>query len=363
MGFKQTINKMLSLCLAGVIASTAVPLQTAYAKYAGDGTGGDGVSSGQWRANWRDTHQGVRVSIVDADGNNMLSGRKDYTAVDILFSKPPADGIGHKMRGNKFEPFNLDGVTTKEIPVGMLNNLLNKAIDSSPIHKQKHLTPYTTLYPREYSGMPPALTTKRGAIAGNGNAVKEFFINGKLGKYTVSSDYTISSDRLPGYKPPTNGPGSDSSIKYIDTPYGKKTEQWLKEHYTELSGIKDANYFKQYAIASEKGRIDANKAISLSKADKLYQNAIHKLISSVRDTGTGKKADSTIKDINLAYEGLMWTLPEYYSGKVTYEGLRLNNNAVSEPVKRANMLYANALRVANSQSYNKQTKIATLEGE
>lgn len=76
--------------------------------------------------------------------------------------------------------------------------------------------------------------------------------------------------------------------------------------------------------------------------------------------GTGKNVGSTIENINSAYEGLMWTLTDYYAGKISYEGLRLNNNAVLEPVKRANIFYANALRVANSQSYNKQTKIATL---
>lgn len=54
MGFKQTLNRILSLSLAGVIASTLVPLQPidVYG-YTGD----DGVSSGQWRANWRDTHK------------------------------------------------------------------------------------------------------------------------------------------------------------------------------------------------------------------------------------------------------------------------------------------------------------------
>lgn len=211
------------LTLVSMLPNLPITPQIAYADesngYVGDGDGNVGLSDGLFRANWNDIQQGVRVSIVDADMNNMLAGQKPYTAIDIVFSAPPSTSNGFIMVGNKFEDPKGSGTNTYILPVGLLNNLLNISIqDSGGIHNQALLQTYTVKYPKQYEGMPRPILGTAGNTVGNGEQVKQFFIAGELGSFTSSGGGTH-------YKPVVSIPGiSDpdkdrfmKSLKYTNS--------------------------------------------------------------------------------------------------------------------------------------------------
>lgn len=182
--FTRAVTGILSLSM---IAALVVP---SYASYTGSGGGSDAATgSGSWSL----SKQGVRVSIVDKNGNTVLegtSGGKNYTAIDILFSDP---GSVSSMGGNKFQGAN-DGYTIP-IGVGSLNALLNNAIEANKyLSDLKKLTEYRDEngliinYPKSYEGLPVPMLDGNGAnsFVGNGEAVKNFFIKGSLGSFTIS---------------------------------------------------------------------------------------------------------------------------------------------------------------------------------
>lgn len=179
------MRKILTRAVTGILSlsmifSLAVP---AYASYTGSGGGSGSLDgSGSWWVN----KQGVRVSIVDKNGNTVLtggSGQLDYTAIDILFR---STGSVSKMTGNKLQGAN-DGYTIP-ISVGALNALINRAIDANKyLSNLKKLPTYSENYPDSYSGLPlPILENENGKYVGNGEAVKNFFIKGSLGSFTIS---------------------------------------------------------------------------------------------------------------------------------------------------------------------------------
>ena len=70
----RLLTRLTSLTLSAIILATALPIVPSITVQADDGyTGvGDGKNGGfnsGWRANWNANQQGVRVSIVDHDGN------------------------------------------------------------------------------------------------------------------------------------------------------------------------------------------------------------------------------------------------------------------------------------------------------
>lgn len=209
----KIIQKTIAMLLVLTTLFTMIP-QVAFASkkgeskggkngYVGDGDGDVGLSGGAYRANWNDVQQGVRISIVDPDMNNMLSGQKPYTAIDVLFSKPPSGSEGLVMTGNKFENYAASGTNTKKIGVGALNNLLNKAIQSSGgIHQQSLLPTYETNYPKKYQGMPRPILGSGSNTIGNGSQVKQFFIAGELGQFISSG----GSGGHSSYKPVVSVP-------------------------------------------------------------------------------------------------------------------------------------------------------------
>ena len=94
MNIRKAYHRWMSAFLAFMMVATMIPTSlfqstdsTAYgATVIGGGGGITGTSSnGKWRANWLPNQQGVRISIVDNDGNIVL---KNYDAVDIVFSAP-----------------------------------------------------------------------------------------------------------------------------------------------------------------------------------------------------------------------------------------------------------------------------------
>lgn len=175
--YTRVITGILSLSM---IFSLVVP---AYADYNGSGSGSGSLNgSGSWWVN----KQGVRVSIVDKNGNTVLSGTsggKNYTSIDIVFS--PLSANSTTLSGNKFQGMN-DG-DTLGIGVGSLNLLINKAIDANKyLSNLKKLPTYSENYPDSYSGLPLPILYENGNYVGNGEAVKNFFIKGSLGSFTIS---------------------------------------------------------------------------------------------------------------------------------------------------------------------------------
>ena len=175
---RSKATRVLVFALAVLMTLTSIPFE-AFA-YVGGGDGDNNTSNGgAWGGNWLSSHQGVRVSIVDADGNNMMQG--GHSAVDIVFAQPSADRL--EMTGNKFEPMK-NGKDTYIIPVGLLNVMLNDAIrGSNGLHKQKELKEYRTSsgkidpIPSNYEGLPLPMIYPNGSntLTGNGEAVKAFF--------------------------------------------------------------------------------------------------------------------------------------------------------------------------------------------
>lgn len=71
---RKILTRITSLTLSAIILATALPIVPSITVQADDGYtgGGDGNNGGfnsGWRANWNANQQGVRVSIVDHDGN------------------------------------------------------------------------------------------------------------------------------------------------------------------------------------------------------------------------------------------------------------------------------------------------------
>lgn len=179
------MRKILTRITTGLLSlsmifSLVVP---AYADYNGSGSGSGSLDgSGSWWVN----KQGVRVSIVDKNGNTVLkgtSGGKNYTAIDIVFSPLAANST--TLSGNKFQGMS-DGDNLL-IGVGMLNALINRAIDANKyLSELKKLPTYSENYPDSYSGLPLPILYEGNKYVGNGEAVKEFFIKGSLGSFTIS---------------------------------------------------------------------------------------------------------------------------------------------------------------------------------
>lgn len=230
--FTRAVTGILSLSM---IATLIVP---SYASYTGSGGGSDAATgSGSWSI----SKQGVRVSIVDKNGNTVLSGTsggKNYTAIDILFSNPT--GKVQIMTGNKFQGMSDGGQLG--IGVGALNTLLNRAIDAnSHLSNLKKLKTYTEYFPDSYEGLPVPMLEGNGAnsFVGNGEAVKNFFIKGSLGSFTISS--VTYNPSLPSINTGSGGSGSSgggggynngsvSSGAKIKTVYGYVTKSWLNNH-------------------------------------------------------------------------------------------------------------------------------------
>lgn len=231
------MRKILTRITTGLLSlsmlfSLVVP---AYADYNGSGSGSGSLNgSGSWWVN----KQGVRVSIVDKNGNTVLSGgsgQTDYTSIDIIFSQ--LNGTVLNLTGNKFQGSS-DGKIL-QIGVGALNNLINKAIDANKyLSELKKLPTYSELYPDSYSGLPLPILYENGNYVGNGEAVKNFFIKGSLGSFTISS--VTYNPSLPSINTGSGSSGSSSSGGYnngsvssgtkIKTVYGYVTQSWLNNH-------------------------------------------------------------------------------------------------------------------------------------
>lgn len=70
---RRLLTRLTSLTLSAIILVTALPITPTLTAKAvdvvGGGDGNNGGFNSGWRANWNANQQGVRVSIVDHDGN------------------------------------------------------------------------------------------------------------------------------------------------------------------------------------------------------------------------------------------------------------------------------------------------------
>lgn len=180
---------VLSLIMVAAMFPTS-----AYAdnNYTGGGTGDEGYGTGVWRANWNEKQLGVRVSIVDHEGNIVLEDSKTGKpyVVDILFSEPSGLSTNNilYMKGNKFqEPEGVDGQGVKIVTTWSLNECMNNAIESNSALSHLSLLKTKDESNGIYTGLPVPIINKGGSWEGNGQEVKEFFISGSIGVFNSGS--------------------------------------------------------------------------------------------------------------------------------------------------------------------------------
>ena len=189
----ERLNRAISLVLSLLMLMTLFPT-SAYAdnNYTGGGTGDEGYGTGVWRANWNEKQLGVRVSIVDHEGNIVLEDGetgKPYV-VDILFSEPSGLSTNNILYfyGNKFQDWDgVDGQGVKIVTTWSLNECMNNAIESNSALSHLSLLKTKDESNGTYTGLPVPIINKGGSWKGNGQEVKEFFISGSIGVFNSGS--------------------------------------------------------------------------------------------------------------------------------------------------------------------------------
>ncbi len=161
--------KFSALCIVALtlfFSGTGLQLALAEGGHIGGGGGQQDFTSGTWK----DAYQGIRLSLIDKDGNNVLAqANKGYTAIDVLFSDPTKT-VGFSMSGNKFEGCDSGG-NIKVFGEQAFYDFVNKALQDKA-GKYGNLSPIGTgkKLPR------PIINSGGGRYVGNGLAVKRFFI-------------------------------------------------------------------------------------------------------------------------------------------------------------------------------------------
>lgn len=193
---------VLSLIMVAAMFPTS-----AYAdnNYTGGGTGDEGYGTGVWRANWNEKQLGVRVSIVDHEGNIVLEDSKTGKpyVVDILFSQPSGLSSGNikYFYGNKFQDYTgVEGQGAKVVSTWSLNEWMNNAIESNSALSHLSLLKTKDESNGTYTGLPVPIINKGGSWKGNGQEVKEFFISGSIGVFNSgSSGPSYNADDLSSF--------------------------------------------------------------------------------------------------------------------------------------------------------------------
>ena len=267
-------KRFFSFFLAMLISATSFPMiAKADDSYVGGGTGGQGFESGTWRANWNSNQIGVRMSIVNQEGELVL---KDATTgapyvVDILFSQPTGLNTSQLlyMKGNKFQPANgEEGQEVTVISNWVFNEWINNAIKSNP-ELQNKLSLLKEGSGAGYEGLPLPIIYNNGTWIGNGSAVKEFFIRGSIGSYNPGSEgpsydaddlYTPSTPS--GNSSTVSGSGASSTqgnSQLVMTPYGRVTKDWLNKHMLEVQNNSLSQFANSgYITSSERAKILSN---------------------------------------------------------------------------------------------------------
>lgn len=379
--FTRSLSFILTLLMIlGMFPTTAFAANTDEG-YVGGGTGDENFTdSSTWRANWNSNQIGVRVSIVNHDGENMLINRetgKPYV-VDLLFSQPPGNTL--YMSGNKFQDWDGEsGQSYLPIPLWKFNNLVNAAIDANPALELKHLDPYPkeyTTWPSTYTGLPSPITkSSSGKWIGNGVAVKDFFIKGAQGSFNAGRNPTINIDSLPhsdsgsnkpgsnAGKPATSGTGNKGQANTIKTPYGNVTQQWLDDHRRAVQNNSIASYLSSgYITSSEKQQINSHIQSARNTNIGALNSAIRRLVANLNN-GTTRivtKAEFD-KDSYNWYKSYLWSIASNYdTGQVTYEAMRVNNTKIIDLSEISRTKYAQAISIYSNKNYSTKTKITLL---
>lgn len=384
MNRRSKFTRLISSLLTLVMLFSTIPT-TAYASVIGDGGGDEGFSGGgNWRANWNENQLGIRVSIVNHDGKNVLinsESGKPYV-VDILFSQP--SNVDLYMKGSKFQDWNGDvGQDILPIPVWKLNGMLNEAIKANPAINLNELPHYDT-WGNPYKGLPVPIikSSKTGDWIGNGLEVKKFFIEGKQGSINTGWTPSIDVSALPqpnkkpsggssanqagsnAGKPATNNRGEANTIK---TPYGNVTAKWLEEHRRAVQNNSLTSYINSgHITSSERQQINSHIEATRKTNIGALTSAIRRLINNVEKptTATATRpvtlSEFNSDSYNWGKQYYWYIASDYDTGKVTFEAMRVNNSKLSGLSEISRNRYAAAYSIYENKTISNKTKIFML---
>ena len=323
--------------------------------YVGDGGGSsDSIITGGG-VNWGDQKQGVRVSIVDKDGKNVLTTSSgEEKVIDILFSNPGTINDGYGFYGNKFSGNSQGksvGISVADLNVGLIESISQnpeywKDGDISSSRLQAWSTycslPKPTYYSNQwvtnYTGMPaPLYFNSANDLLGNGKAVKEYFIKGSLGSRYINStpDLTIpsgssSSSGSSSVPKPSGGSTGNSSSggteKIYNSAYGRITESELDAYIDKLEG-------QSAQTLMNNGMMKASEVSDLKiNTNSMVKTIKNRLSSLIAKCNAARDVDEVSRYINN-------TRSEIYSIKssnlLTILDVKTNNDPVTYEYMRA----------------------------
>lgn len=184
------LKRLISITLIFSLILTLIPIspKSVYADgyITGSGAGYGRVTNDKPGQNWSSSFQGVRVSIVDKNGNNVLERRGlGYSGIDIVFNDPGFDFINGGQFRNKFDTIN--GVYKRYNWSAELKGMMEEAAKSHPMERVQQFG--KELGTSNRSIPPPMLGGN--SITANGLKTKQFFISGEL-----ASNITIGSQSI-----------------------------------------------------------------------------------------------------------------------------------------------------------------------
>jgi len=183
------LKRLISITLIFSLILTLIPAypKYVYADYLIGGSAGSGHFTSDGKANWNRNYQGIRVSIVDKNGNNVLKYQgMGYNGIDILFDNPyTRELINDKDMCNKFDqsPGNYE-----QMQWSTVKNMMKAAADSHPMERVRQLG--AELGRPGYT-IPLPIISSGGDYIANGLATKKFFVSGEL-----ASNITIGSQSI-----------------------------------------------------------------------------------------------------------------------------------------------------------------------
>lgn len=338
--------------------------------YVGDGGGSsDSIITGGG-VNWGDQKQGVRVSIVDKDGKNVLTTSSgEEKVIDILFSNPGTINDGYGFYGNKFSGNSQGksvGISVADLNVGLIESISQnpeywKDGDISSSRLQAWSTycslPKPTYYSNQwvtnYTGMPaPLYFNSANDLLGNGKAVKEYFIKGSLGSRYINStpDLTIpsgssSSSGSSSVPKPSGGSTGNSSSggteKIYNSAYGRITESELDAYIDKLEGQSAQTLMNNGMMkASEVSDLKINTN-SMVKTIKNRLSSLIAKCNAARDVDeVSRYINNTRSEIYSIKSSNLLTILDVKTNNdpVTYEYMRAINAVVVDICTQANSL-------------------------
>jgi len=175
------LRKLIAITLIFSLVLTLFPSNLVYADpgVIGSSGGSQHLSSGgsnNVKLTWNEIQQGVRVSIVDKDGNNVLrDAHAGYNGIDILFKDPGSYGkiINTYEQRNKFDLIDGNYIRLQ------WSTVKNYLIESASNHPMKGVSSVADNLKTGDLAKPMRKGTD-GNFYGNGLATKAFFVSGDI---------------------------------------------------------------------------------------------------------------------------------------------------------------------------------------